>query len=198
LTNTAKSYEAKGDYRTANIVHDETIKAYPDYEGAYVNKGVNFTRQGKYKEAIEIYKLGLKNVSESLFLNYNLGLSYYQIEQLDSAIFFFTSALPFSKKCEPIPQYVYIRIVDPTENTVESSEILYERGLCYYDLNKYNECIADMKTCIECRYRFAASHYMVGASLYALGNEIEGCEEFVIAAENGDALAQEEINLRCK
>ena len=197
LVRTAESYEMKGDFKMANVVYDEIIKAYPDYEGAYVNKGVNLSYEDQYKEAIAVYKQGLKVAPESVLLHYNIGLNFNRLQQADSAITYFTSALPYSKKCEPVTQQLVLKVVDPNETFIESSEILYERGLIYYEREEYDKCITDMKECITCGYMFAESHYMVGSCLHYLGNEEEACEEFYIAADYGNVQAQEQLNLRC-
>jgi tetratricopeptide (TPR) repeat protein len=198
LISTAEVYEAKGDYQMANVVYDEMMRDYPEYDGSYVQKGINLARNNEQSQAIRVFKKGLRRIPESLYLHYNLAIAYSNKEQLDSAIVHFTSALTFSKKCEPVsnrPQLVFVTTNE--EETIESSEIFFERGLCYFDQDKLEECASDMRECIRCGYDLGSSHYMLGLCLYKLGSEQLGCEEMHKSLQCGDERAREYIDSNC-
>lgn len=198
LVRTAESYEAKSDFEMANIVYDETIKAYPDYTGSYINKGANLAQLKEYKKAIETYKNGLKtNPQEALFY-LNIGFNFNRLEKRDSAIYYFTKGLHYAKQCDPSKVGLLTMTTNQEQNKVEASQIYYERGLDYYEQEEYYLCIEDMKKCIDCGYNLAQSHYMIGACKLSTGNDDEGCEQLHIALEYGDEQAQQQIDLHCK
>ena len=60
------------------------------------DQGNDFYNQGKYFEAIEKYNLILKNGSHSDELYYNLGNSYYKLNDIANSIFYYEKALILS------------------------------------------------------------------------------------------------------
>ena len=66
------------------------------------DQGNDFYNQGKYFEAIEKYNLILKNNSHSDELYYNLGNSYYKLNDIANSIFYFEKALLLSPAKEKV------------------------------------------------------------------------------------------------
>ncbi len=60
------------------------------------DQGNDFYNQGRYFEAIEKYNLILKNGSHSDELYYNLGNSYYKLNDIANSIFYYEKALILS------------------------------------------------------------------------------------------------------
>lgn len=198
LTQTAESYEAKGDFEMANIVYDETIKAYPNHPGAYINKGANLAQLKQYQKAIDTYKRGLKTNPQEPMLYLNIGFNFNRLKEIDSAISYFSSGIQYGKKCDPSKVGLLTFTTREEQSEIKASQFYYERGLDYFQQEQYTLCIDDMKKCIECGYMLAESHYMVGASHNSLGNKTKGCEHLNIALSYGDELANELIIQNCQ
>jgi len=66
------------------------------------DQGNDFYNQGKYFEAIEKYNLILKNGSHSDELYYNLGNSYYKLNDIANSIFYYEKALILSPGNEKV------------------------------------------------------------------------------------------------
>ena len=59
----------------------------------YFNRGLDLYNQGKYSEAISQFKLIIENGEHSDALYFNLGNSYYKINDLANSIYYFEKAL---------------------------------------------------------------------------------------------------------
>ena len=66
------------------------------------DQGNDFYNQGRYFEAIEMYNLILKNGSHSDELYYNLGNSYYKLNDIANSIFYYEKALILSPNDDKI------------------------------------------------------------------------------------------------
>ena len=66
------------------------------------DQGNDFYNQGQYFEAIEKYNLILKNGSHSDELYYNLGNSYYKLNDIANSIFYYEKALILSPKNDKV------------------------------------------------------------------------------------------------
>ena len=66
------------------------------------DQGNDFYNQGRYFEAIEKYNLILKNGSHSDELYYNLGNSYYKLNDIANSIFYYEKALILSPNDDKI------------------------------------------------------------------------------------------------
>ena len=66
------------------------------------DQGNDFYNQGRYFEAIEKYNLILKNGSHSDELYYNLGNSYYKLNDIANSIFYYEKALILSPGNEKV------------------------------------------------------------------------------------------------
>ena len=59
----------------------------------YFNRGLDLYNQGKYSESISQFKLIIENGEHSDALYFNLGNSYYKINDLANSIYYFEKAL---------------------------------------------------------------------------------------------------------
>jgi tetratricopeptide (TPR) repeat protein len=75
----------------------ETLKTYAM---TYLNRGTTYFTLGRYKEAMEEFKAGIKIQPKSLELHYNLGGTYLNLGMRDEAI------KEFEKVLEIDPDYV--------------------------------------------------------------------------------------------
>ena len=64
----------------------------------YFNNGLDLYNNGKYKEAIAQFKLIIENGEHSEALYFNLGNSYYKINDIANSVYFFEKALKLNQK----------------------------------------------------------------------------------------------------
>ena len=189
----AEYYERKGDFKMANIVYDEIINDYPYTVAAYINKGVNLTQMGEHHQAIAVNRKGEELFPENVMLKNNLANLYYDLNKLDSAVFYISKALPYATECDTLP-LKFVSVDDIDENKVSKRELHYFRSVIYYELEDYDKCIQDLEKCIDCNYYRAHCCYTIGRCLENLGQFEKGCRYYRQAFELGYDDAKDEYN----
>lgn len=82
----AYTYFAKGDLEKAIKYADAVLKQDKDYKlQAYLVKGSALDLQGKTKQSIKLFEKAIKTTEGHYLLYYNLGLNYYNLNELDEA-----------------------------------------------------------------------------------------------------------------
>lgn len=89
------SYLKMKDYDNAIIHSSKVINLgyKPTLLDAYVVKGTALAAQEKLDEAIALFKEAIKSCGDQYLLNYNLGLSYYNKGDMESALIHLRKAL---------------------------------------------------------------------------------------------------------
>ena len=75
LNKLGRTYEKLGDNAKAINSYEEAIRRYPKSTVPYNNLGVLYVRTGKFDDAIQVFKEGLKN-RETPYLYQNLSIAY--------------------------------------------------------------------------------------------------------------------------
>jgi Tfp pilus assembly protein PilF len=70
------------------------VKMRAEFGLGYHLQGVLYNRQGKYEEAINSYKLAQKSIRDDVNLNYNLGVAYFNNDQMFQAEQIFEKIYP--------------------------------------------------------------------------------------------------------
>ncbi len=80
------SYFSKGNYKEAIKYSDFVLKQKENHMlQAYLTKGSALDMLGKTKESIKLFEKAIKQKENHYLLNYNLGLNYYKLGNLDKA-----------------------------------------------------------------------------------------------------------------
>ena len=85
----------------------------------YFNNGLDLYNNGKYKEAIAQFKLIIENGEHSEALYFNLGNSYYKINDIANSVYFFEKALKLNPKNNDVLNnlaYSQNMLIDKTGN----------------------------------------------------------------------------------
>jgi len=85
-SNLAAAYYEIGRPSEAIDCLTKAIDREPDYVSGYMDLAMVQNEQGRYREALEVSKAGLKRSLNNYRMLYNLGVSYCAIEQMKSAI----------------------------------------------------------------------------------------------------------------
>ena len=82
----ALSYFTNGNYNDAIKHSDVVLKQDKDYMlQAYITKGSALDILGKTKESIKLFEKAIKKTKGHYLLYYNLGLNYYNLNNIDNA-----------------------------------------------------------------------------------------------------------------
>lgn len=114
------SYLKMKDYDNAIIRSTQVINMdfKPILVDAYVVKGTALAAQDKLKEAIELFKQAIETCGDEYLLHYNLGLSYYNMKDMEQAA-------------------VHLRKALEIDNTHSETYLLYAYAL--NDINRWVE-----------------------------------------------------------
>ena len=82
----ALTYSEKKDYKRAVSHANKVIKQKTEHlVEAYMVKGNVLDQQGKTKASIKLFNKAIKETKGHYLLNYNLGINYFKLSQLDEA-----------------------------------------------------------------------------------------------------------------
>jgi len=94
----ALTYTEMGDYNNASYHANKVIKQKGDYLiQAYMVKGTILDEKGNTKKSIKLFKKAQKKTDGHYLLNYNLGINYFKIGDLDNASEQFAKAIRRNK-----------------------------------------------------------------------------------------------------
>lgn len=75
----AIAYRELGDHEKAMHIFNELLKEHPSDPLIYISYGFTLNRLGQFDKAIEIYRKGLEVDQDNAHLNYNIGITYANI-----------------------------------------------------------------------------------------------------------------------
>ncbi len=198
----AEFFENQGKYKEAIKVLDKAIEVDKNNLGAYINRGADKAALGNYKAAIIDYKKALEIDSINPIVLLNIGNNYKRLNDYRSSVHFYNLAEDFNGYLYSKNRTYQIAIqkdyqYKPSPLEVSQNDILYERGLAFYELEQYEKSLLDFSN-IPYGIRSVDAQYMIGACLLELGKDIEACVEFKIAYFKGDKLAKSMLDKYCK
>lgn len=195
----AEKLEEQGKFKEAIPILNKAIRMNPDFLGAYINRGADYSVLGNYTEAIKNYKIVLKKDPVNQLALLNIGNNYKRLNKYQEAVNYYNEIL----LDENGNQKIQLIINDRDRNNINEFqvpfyEVCYERGLALYELKQWNSALADFKFCIENNYLIPESRYMCGAVYEMCGKNEKACEEYSIAADLGDQEAKDRKDRVCK
>jgi len=194
----AEKLENQEKYREAIAILDKAIEKDPEFLGAYINRGADYSAMGNYEKAIENYKIVLEKDRINQLAQFNIGNNYARLNKYREAIKYYNNILT-DINGNPMPELI---ITDNDGNIGEFQvrfyEIAYERGLAYYELKSWDSAFVDFQFCINNKYMIPESKYMCGAIYEIYGMNEKACEEYSIAANTGDQDAKNGMKRVCQ
>ncbi|AKO64921.1 hypothetical protein VI34_04205 [Methylophilales bacterium MBRSG12] len=86
LLQLAIAYRENGDLEKSIKTFDEIIESSSQNIDTYISYGFTLNKYEKYDLAISVYKMGLSIDPENFILNYNLGITYANINQTKQSV----------------------------------------------------------------------------------------------------------------
>ncbi len=154
-------------------------------------KGNMLYEEGKYKEAIEGFKVILENYPDAYVINTNIGNCYFQMGDYNQAEEYFMKVL----EKEPENPKVIIAIGNCYSNRedtekalewykkieiekIEDPVVLYNIGTYFSNTSQYNEALKYYQRSVDIQKDFLDGIYQLGLSHLAMQNKAEALKEF--------------------
>jgi len=102
-------YELIGDFRKAEKLYLQCRNLAPGWSEAYSILGRLYLKWGKYEEAVEMFSEGLKIVPEDPMMIDNMAWTYFHMDNLDSASYYWSQYESLERNFMDRTQYVPFR-----------------------------------------------------------------------------------------
>lgn len=190
-----KAYQAEEneDFTQAIIYLDKAIKLNPQFAQAYLDRAIDKSIFGLYKEAIQDLDkvIDLKPKWIEAFVcraEYKRFIDDYEGAYKDTK-----KALRMKEEIDKEnKKLININMDIPIE------DILYERAASGYHLGYYNNAIKDLNYCIQQNFLLSDSWCIKGLCLIKIDSIEEGCKSLKKAASFGSEIAEKSIEEYCK
>jgi tetratricopeptide (TPR) repeat protein len=158
-------------------------------------EGIDFFKQGKYKEAINSFEKVTYRFPENFQAFYNLGLSHLRSGDIDEAIislekvielkpdlveaYFALGECYFNKEDNDKAMAAFSKA---SELQPDNAKAYYNLGIIYYKYNKTEEALSSFDKSIELNPEFSSVYYQAGLASIKMGdfeNAIKFFEEFL-------------------
>jgi len=168
--------------------------------------GVNFFKQGQYKEAVALYEKVVARFPESAEAYYNLGVSSLRSGKIEEAIaqlgraiqlksdlteaYFALGECYFNKGESDKAIQTFSRTVEMQANNPKA---YYNLGVAYYKIDKTDEAINAFGKAIEINPNFSSAYYQLGVAQVKKGDfkkAIELLEQFLRLEPNAPEAPQ--------
>jgi tetratricopeptide (TPR) repeat protein len=189
-------------YKEAIILLNKAIQTNPKYQEAYLNKGLCYEKLKDLNSAVSTYQALLKIDPKNVLGIYNIGNCKYDMNLYQEAIENYTRALVLKGYSKDSTSFIVDwnqnGIAEDAKYDVIGSHIFYQRGLAYYQLNKFKSAYADFYSCLAQNYYVTDCHYMIALCFIESGNKEKGCMELDKAIALGDTLSLKKKREVCK
>jgi tetratricopeptide (TPR) repeat protein len=180
---------------------DKIVLDNPKCVDALLTRGdLLFSIDSSFK-AISNYKRALSVDTGNVYAAYRLGMAYELEEMYDSAIFFFQKAInrkSIGNGMMDYPDKLQGLSDDRSKYDIESTELMYRQGLCFYYKKDLQNAYDNFNFCILHYYMLEES-YLYRGSLYFQTNQTKkGCNDFLEAKKLGNVQADAYLDKYCK
>ena len=183
----ATKLEEQEKYADAILLLDKAIKKEPEFIGAIINRGADKSALKNYKGAIEDYELVLGFDEGNTLAIFNIANNKKRLNNYKSAISYYNAALETKGG-----KYLTIDWVEnPSFNNkkadfdVNTFDIIYERGLAYFELDSLNNAVQDFNSCIKNNSNIANATFYLSQTYFKANHIVEGCEYLQKAIQLG-------------
>lgn len=137
LNNISWAYYNLEDYDNALLYAEKALELGDDSEEKLINYGNVLFELGDYDDSIRNYKIALEHNAESVFANYGIGLSNYELKNYKVAIKYFTKVISIKPNDISSLEYRALSMIYSEEYENAISEILdfFGEGTVGYHMN---------------------------------------------------------------
>jgi tetratricopeptide (TPR) repeat protein len=151
--------------------------------------------EGNYQEAIKYFKLVLEELPDYAEANYNLGLSYFKLDDIDNALDAFQKTIEFNPDLEAayyaLAECYFMKDRDDEAKAILArliekksgdADTFYTVGLLYYKHERTDDAIELFNKARELNPNLASCHYNLGILYFKKGeldNSLEHFQKFL-------------------
>ena len=153
-------------YADAVKSFNESVRLNPNDAQSYVKLGVAYSSQGQYTEAVAVLKMAIQIKREVVDAQgyYHLATAYTALGKHSNALDAFKQAL-YIIRAESVDHQK-----PKAQNAPPLAHVHHGIGAMYYNLERYNDAIKELKKAIELNPTLADSYYVLALSYIAVGN----------------------------
>jgi tetratricopeptide (TPR) repeat protein len=171
-------------------------KAKPVIKGGenFVNATKLF-KESNYQEAIKYFKLVVEELPDYAEAYYNLGLSYFKLDDIDNALAAFKKTMEFNPNLDAayysLAECYFMRDREEEAKTIlsglinknsDDADTYHTVGLLYYKHERTDEAIESFNKAMELNPDLASGHYNLGILYFKKGeldNSLEHFQKFL-------------------
>jgi tetratricopeptide (TPR) repeat protein len=194
----AEKLQHCGNYEAAIELVDKAISLDKSLRELYYYRGILSMELKRFSEAIANFDIVLRKNSDHTSALFNKGVCFFYLERHDSAVALYNMALNTKTRNGVEENIIYNEFTSQLERVdVDSYIIRFYRGLSFYELERYEEALPDLKSAVGHNYEPEISYYCLGFIEMYLGNKNKGCSYFKAGADLQDSLCIEEYKRQC-
>jgi len=189
------------EYSLAIIELDKALEKRPDFRPALIQRGYCKLQLADEFSAIDDFMTLLKYDPDNTLALYNLGACYYNLNQFNEAISYYSLALKTDGARDPKnnePVMVFADDLDNEENYfIETDDIRFDRGTALVRSASYGDAINDLEYVIQQEDYPVETHYWLANAYLGTQDTISACDNYRISAEYGIAESMEYMEILC-
>ena len=186
----------KGEIKKAIYKLDKIIDDYPNNIQLLVERGIYLFEINEVQQSLRDFKKILNLDKDNTLALFNIGVIYSSIGEKEKSIFYFNKAIS-TKGGETVWFEDNERSIYKNNYDISMNEIIYQRGLSYYDINSFVSAFKDIDYCVKNQYRLDQSYYYRGIIYLTYKKKDQGCGDLHLSVSYGNNLADSVIKEYC-
>lgn len=173
--------KAFGEAKKHGKYNDELNNLLEENVAQYGREASEYTKQGKYDEAIAVLEKGIEEHSEAASLHFNLGLNYMEIGNTKKAREEFKKTIELepahAKAYQGLGQIYYDRgefqeagayYLATIDAGKQDEFVYYKLGSCWFKLKRFANAVESFKQAIKLNPNEKRYHFALGLAYLAL------------------------------
>lgn len=194
---TGKSRSASKAFGNADRYSGGNDQLYKSLEGSiakYGREASEYSKKGKYKEAIAVLEKGIMEHSKAASLHFNLGLNYMEVGNIKKASEEFKKTIDLEPAHAKAYQGLGLIHYEREEYreagayylaTIEAGKqdefVYYKLGSCFFKLKNFNKAVSAYQKAIGLNSAQKRYHFGLGAAHMALNEHYDAIDAFKVA-----------------
>ena len=206
--NRALELKKEKRFEEAIINLDKAIAKESRFRPAILNRGVYKSELGDYKGSIDDYRKLLAFDGDNTAALYNIGHGFSALKEHNKAIAYYTEALKTEGALKSFPRsdggiitfqmnFDLKSFDSDMDYNVYDSEIYFDRGLQFLEIEMFDSAISDINTSLKANYAIKDSYFYLGKAYIGKKDSLQACQNFIESARLGGEGAREMLKKHC-
>ena len=191
-----------GNFKAAILVFENAINKNPFLKDAYIQLGLCRENLNQEDSAIKTYAKLIELYPDNTASYYYSGICKYKQKKFDEAITLFNKAIDTKGGFNSADTTSIQALLNLHKDNFESEsaemdipvcDILYDRGMAYYQTGQLKNACRDFTNCIFQKYNTGSSYYMLGLCRHLKGNVRYAKQAFLTTSKFGDSMSGKQL-----